>query len=162
MKTRETPRPSKDTPVYIRCQLPDREDHVFKTPSMLVGMKLFQVLDQSSLMAFASSTSQAQPGTMFALMRRAGPEVIQGLGYLVGVSWHHPTLDLETNLKDHEGDILAYGGAVFEELHEEGYDLNQIVMMALAVVGNWVSRNSVSQEALEKVDFFQVKEASST
>lgn len=157
----ENVREAKNTPVYVRCQLPEREDHVFKTPSMLVGMKLFQVLDQSSLMAFAASTSEARPETMFALMRRAGPEVIQGLGYLIGVSWFHPTLELDSKVSDHDGDILAYGEAVFEELHEEGYDLNQVVMMALAVIANWVQRNSVAKEAMEKFDFFKPTEGSS-
>ena len=161
MKNRETPLPHKDSPVFIRVELPDREDHVFKTPSMLVGMKLFQVLDQSALMAFAAATQQAGPGTMFALMRQAGPEVIQALGYLLGVSWHHPHKELETKESDYP-DALAYGEAVFEELHSEDYDLNQIVMMALAIVKNWIDRNTVAEEAVQKLGFFPATKVAST
>lgn len=165
MKKRDLKLDIPDKPLYVVCELPDREDHVFRTPSLLTGMKLFKIMDKANLLAFAAQAGKAgkaaSPQTMFALMREAGPEVIQALGYLIGVSWHHPLLELDAKESDYK-EPLAFGEAVFEELHGEGYDLNQIVMMALCVAANWINRNKVSEEATEKADFFQPPRESTT
>ena len=123
MKPRDQPLPPHpDTGLYLTCALPGHDvQHVFRSPSMLVSMELFGAVDQAVLLGFVAATGEAMTvGTLLHLVKNGGPDIMRALGYLIGVSWEHPTLELET---PRGGGVLEYGAAVFEELHGAGYEM---------------------------------------
>jgi len=155
MKTRTPPRVIPDTPVYVSVTLPEpKGEHHFRTPSTVTGAKLLNRLQKTHLAAFSALSGHLNnPAGIFALVQQVGPELVGVLGFIVGVSWCHKTLDLESTLGPKD-DPLEFGERVIEELHEAEYDLNLVVLLAMVVMRQWVERNSLSQEAMQRAGFF--------
>ena len=77
------------------------------------------------------------------------------MGLLIGMCWHHKDQDLVAS-----GDGLKYGAAVYEELHAEGYTLDQISNMYLVLMQAVAENTLLKKEVLERAAFFSLRMAS--
>ena len=61
-------------------------------------------------------------------------------------------LDLEA---EDAGDVLAYGAAVYEELHDAGYPLDDIAGLGLGLLAAVWDQTKISEETRNRAAFFQ-------
>jgi len=138
MKKREEARPRKQAAHFAECTLPGEFNgpHHFKIPSPLAADRLFKTI-----------TTGDDDGDGF-----------RGWGLTIGISWHHEWHDLQAV---NSGDDLAYGEAVYEELHGEGYRSEWMCLLADAIIGEIREGSKTSEEVQERLRFFGQKRASS-
>ena len=132
MKRREESRGRHPNTHYVEIALPENGInglHHFRIPSPLQAPKLLEHSDETG-----------------AQMR--------SMGAIIGASWHHEWLDLETPESD---DLVAYGEAVFEELHAAGYRMEWMLMFQQLVVIEIGKLSQVSKEVRERLGFSKLK-----
>jgi len=137
---------------YIVIGLPEPHgDHVMKVPSLMAVSRLVKSLDKlhvAALMAMQRTLDKAQ---MLHLMKEAGPEMASVLGALIGMSWSHHTLALDTG---QSSELIEYGGLVFEELHDEGYPFELVVMLGMTLIEAVRDQSEISAEVSSRASFF--------
>jgi hypothetical protein len=99
--------------------------HVFRAPRLALASELVKSLDLSGLDEVVESEGFHKVAQTAALT--------DDMAALIGATWHHPTLELETPAKADGQTWAAYGAAVSNELHEEGYTLVQVLALAVPV-----------------------------
>lgn len=151
MKNRETPRDLTRNNI-VEVELP-QDVHHFKLPSVLAVSKLLAAVDQDALaavMALATMFKKGDAKTGLVLLQRSGTQGLSLVGALVGISWFHKHKDLEATRGD---DILAYGEAVYEELHEAGYDSVKMMLLAGVLAKEIQAAQKFDQEVAERLGF---------
>lgn len=152
---RPSPKLVPNISTYLCVDLGARGEHHFRVPSVLTGARLLKAVDTEALgglMAMAATDLRGQPMALLGVLRTSGPETIALAGFLLGVAWYHEQLALDTTID--EAAPLVTGEAVIEELHEAGYSLGELVVMAVAVANAWAERNTVSAEVAARTSFF--------
>jgi hypothetical protein len=131
--------------------LPDLGRHDLKIPSVFVVTKLLNALDKLHIAALVSLSSKSVGSAeLLTLAKEAGPEMAALLGAVIGKAWNHADQALESV---DDGDLMVYGEAVFEELHEAGYSFDSLVMLGLTVVRAIWEQSQLSQEAKDRANF---------
>jgi len=149
---RSIPNQSKYFAVKLKSESVD-----LRIPSALVFTNLSKSINTENLVSmFSLLSGDADTATIFSAFRNAGSDILSIVGFIVGKAWYHQGLDLEA---DPNATDLEFGAKVFEELDNAGYDLNDIVMIALTVMHQFKEANTISKEALEKANFFGQKKA---
>lgn len=153
MQQRPNPRTIPDTDTYVAVDLGSRGQHHLRIPSPLVGAKLLKAVDSRTVAALASlgSLDPTDPSGVVAVVRGAGPEILSVAGYVVAASWFHRDTDLET-VADPK-DPMGSGERAVEEMHEGGYRLGDLLVLALVVLREWMARNSLNEEVAERLGF---------
>lgn len=116
---------------YAACTLPEdfRGEHHLRIPSPLQAQKLYDA---------------AKQGT-------ATSDGYRLWGAAVGLAWHHDNWDLEAV---NNGDVLAFGEAVYEELFEAGYRNEWICLLADVVTVEVEEATKVGAEVAKRLRFF--------
>lgn len=141
-----------DNPVYIEVELAKGTHHL-RIPSTIAGARAMGALPKDLIDTVREVDPAAGLTEILQLARSAGPQALSLAGHVVGVAWHHRTLDLESVQRAKE-DPLVHGERVFEELYEAGYSLDEILSLAFVVATEWLTRNGRAAEALKRADFF--------
>lgn len=158
MKQRTSKRTVPNRPNILSVEVQGSK-HYFKVPSPLWVSKFTKKAGQQMLSAASLlSNGSDNPAVLFSVLKESGSEFLAALGFFIGKSWLHEDLDLES---DPSLGILEYGESVFEELDDYGYSLEDFVVIGGALIAAFKERNTVSQEALEKADFFSQKKGDS-
>jgi len=152
MDIRPTPLELPDRRPFVVVGIPDMEDHHLKIPSIMTVSKVVKSLERIHIAALMSLQGKVDQAGMLGLIKEAGPELCAVLGALIGLSWSHRDKYLSTPAN--AADPLAYGEAVFEELHGEGYPLESLVMLGLTVIRAVYDQSEISAEVSEKASFF--------
>jgi hypothetical protein len=88
---------------------------------------------------------------LFKLQKKCeGADVFRYYGIMLGENWHHDDWELETIRTD---DRMAYGAAVFEELHNAGYRLEWMCLMVTLLTREMNDAAGFSQEVLDRLGF---------
>jgi hypothetical protein len=160
MRIRENPLPiPPDRAPYFRVSVAGQTLH-FRTPSLVELAKLGGVMGREQLKSVWLVAGAVQGGSSLVdalLAARAGAGDAFGLvGAVVGVAWADPALELETvRPAEWTPETLAsFGAAVFEELHESGWKLGQVVAAALAVAEQVSELATFEGEVQERIRFF--------
>jgi hypothetical protein len=117
---------------YMLVTLPDKGEHHLQIPSLLAVAKLVKVLKRSHLAVFAGMSGGVSSAGILNLIKESGPEMAGALGALLGLSWRHEAFELEA-ARGSDDELLAYGEAVYEELHAAGYTLSDLAGLSLTV-----------------------------
>jgi len=153
MKDRTTPKGHLSGASFSATLPEPYGEHHLVVPSAIKVARLFKMIDAKTMASLTHLSGQlSNPAAMLAVASQVGPEVLSVIGVLIGLAWDHTALELESQLDGQ--DYMPYGEAVFEELHEHGYPLESIIKVAYAVVARIVTLNTISSEAIEKMDFF--------
>lgn len=155
MIERPTPREIPDRHPYVRLELAGEDPTFLKIPSALAVAKIVKDLDRLHMAALASmqSAQGGNPINMVAMLKEAGPEIGSVLGALIGKAWADPTHDLVTDAADHPS-AMAYGEAVFEELHDDGWTLDHILGVGLTVIRAVWESSQLTDEVSKRAGFF--------
>jgi len=137
MKPREVQRELHPDALYGTVEIPVNGEHHLRIPSPLQGGKLIR------LMSEAGGTES---------------DYMIAIGAVIGSSWYHRYLDLET---PHKGDLSAYGEAVFEELHAAGYRLEWMLVISRQVVDEIGKLATISDEVKDRLGFSNRKKEES-
>lgn len=127
MIKRDTPRDT-DRPNMVSVDLPNGMHH-FRLPSMLTVAKILKSAGAKNtvgLLALGALIKAGNPQAAIQTLKESGAEGLSMMGALIGVSWYHAHKDLEAVRGEN---LLAYGEAVYEELHGEGYDPVKIMLL---------------------------------
>ena len=155
-----TPRP---TPIAIRdgypwmtVELEGHGVHQMCIPSGLAVAQLLQALDQAHLLALASvgAPDDVTPSQLLVLLKDAGPELLSGLGALIGLAWSHQVHELETPSCRPGESLIDYGALVYEELHAAGYRLEAFVMLGITIIRAIWDQSQFTQEVGLRAAFF--------
>jgi len=118
-------------PPYFRVAAPDGAELVLRRPSLpTVAVMLKSIPEELQLRVAVRLEQIAKGGSLLEVLLMAD-DVLPLLAALVGMAWADPRLRLQSARGE---DIAAYGEAVHEELHEEGWELQHVVLAALAVM----------------------------
>jgi|ETNvirome_6_1000_1030641.scaffolds.fasta_scaffold09992_2 hypothetical protein len=125
-------RPRHPDALYAAITLPGglNGEHHFRIPSPLAARHLMDIVSKG--------------GDAFAMMRTHAA--------VVGMAWHNERYDLETPPED---DILAFGEAVFEELHAAGYRLEHLALFSGVIVNEIGELMAISKEVTERLGFLR-------
>ncbi len=152
MRDRATPRDIPSRAPYVVVELPGREPHDLRIPSLMAVSKIVQRLDSLHIAAIMGLRGDADnTHAVIGIMREVGPELAALLGALIGHSWCHRTLDLET---ESHSDPLVYGEAVYEELHSAGYSFEHLLLLGLTIVRALWDQSQLSAEVSKRAAFF--------
>lgn len=135
-----------------------------RAPSLHRVARMIQAIGpehQARLQAVASMVGQ---GRSLVSLVTSAPDVLELFGALVGITWADPIYDLEAPAwTTSAGDLARYGEAVFEELHEAGWSLQNIALAGLAIARQVQQGSQIDQEVTDKAAFFlQPKEPGSS
>ena len=131
-----------------------------RTPSLLTIAHIAKVLDRSNLDPLLELGATVVAGQSllraFEAVRDKGGDVLELAGCLVGIGWADPAWELETPRPDAwtAESMAAFGGPVWEELHEAGWKLGQVVGLMLALIEQITAQSSIEGEVLERARFF--------
>ena len=93
---------------------------------------------------------------LFKLQKQCeGGDVFRYYGIMLGENWHHDDWELESVRTD---DRMAYGAAVFEELHSAGYRLEWMCLMVTLLTREMNEAAGFSQEVLDRLGFSRASE----
>jgi hypothetical protein len=148
----DTPR-NTDRPNVLQVDLPSGVHH-FRLPSMLKVSKMLKGAGSkhlAALMVIGKMIDSGNSAGALAMLQSSGTEGLSVMGALVGISWFHENLELETPRND--SDFLAYGEDVYEELHEEGYDTIKLLLIAGYLTKNIAESLKFDGEVAEKLGF---------
>lgn len=157
MQPRPTPMPPvPDRAPYLRVRV-DGDDLVLKVPSLYLVGQVIRALEVEkhfgSLAALAASTDTI---ARLVAMMRSGPELCELAGAMLGCAWADPIreLDAERPKVWTDGSARAFGGAVYEELHEAGWTTAHIAKAAILVGRQIWEAANIEKEVHEMADFF--------
>lgn len=149
MQPRTTPRNIPDKPHYLTIDLEGVGPTSWRIPSMVKAARILSMLQESGVMEAAAAAETGEE--IIANLGDRLPALFACQGALLGVCWFHTTQDLDTPIP--VGALAAYGEAVFEELHEEGWALGHIQTVFVDLVQRVVDGFITQKEVAEKVDF---------
>lgn len=160
MRIREAPLPiPPDRDPYFRVAIAGAT-LTFRTPSLPVLAELGRAMSTEQLRSLWLISAAVERGASLVdalLAARAGAGDALGLvGAVVGVAWADPTLELEAPRPERwtSEDLATFGTATFEELHEAGWKLGQVVACALAVAERVSELATFESEVQERAAFF--------
>ena len=147
MIPRKTPRKIPNRPHYMKTA--DGLD--WRIPSIAKCTRVLQMLQKTGIMEAYQESGENGEAFVAALGDRL-PVLFACQGALVGMCWANTENDLETKIADYPS-LTEYGEEVFEELHEAGWQLEQIQNAWIELVGRLVDSFVSQKEVAEKVDF---------
>ena len=150
MQKRPKPLTIPDRYPFLLVELPDREAHNMRIPSPLAIAKLFQRIDKIHTAALVAVKGGVEPTT---LLKEIGPEALSIMGALIGKGWHHADWHLNATDGD-QADLMAFGERVYEELHDDGYTLEQILCLGLTVMRASWDHTRLTDEVTQRAAFF--------
>lgn len=156
--------PVPDRPPYIAVTAGEVR-YSLRVPSLMTVGLVGQALDRSTLASILGLLAQIAEGrsvlVALELARQRGPEILQLLGVLIGVSWVDPTFELESERPSSWSttSVAAYGTAVLEELHEAGWTLSWCAALGLALSTEIQRIATLEAEVQEQARFFGRKKA---
>ena len=155
MHVRLTPFVNPDRAPYALVAVPDRSDHLVKIPSVAKALKLAREIDSNIVATVVGLSDGLRPESdagLFSLVTSSGPGGAHAIAGFIGVAWANETHDLGTE----RGDLsfMEYGEAVFEELHDEGYTLEQILSLGFTIGMALWEQSQIRGEVREKALFF--------
>jgi hypothetical protein len=161
MRTREAKRLIPERADMLLVDLPDFGEHAFSVPSALKLAKLARSISVQKAAVALGLIEQLQDKTdtatdLFMLAQEVGPELLQAAGAMIGWSWMHVDLDLES---DPSLPPLVYGEAVFEELHAAGYPLALLALLAFRLGARAGERATITKEAIDRLGFINGRKA---
>lgn len=151
MIKRPTPLDIPDRYPYMVVELPDRESHHMRIPSHLTVAKMIKSLDQVHIAALMAMKGGVSAASAVHLVKETGPELAAVMGALIGQAWNHRDWQLQT---EPAPDLMAYGEAVWEELHNDGYHLETLLLLSLTVVRAIWDQSQFSAEVSKRAAFF--------
>ena len=131
---------------------------VLRIPSALRGAKIAKAVSTVHLLPimFAKGgDASANVSNLVAIAQNLGEEALALSGSIVGISLQGDAIDCasECNEVKFKKSPIEYGEEVYEMLYEQGFTLEDILLMAFAVGSTWVTQNKVSAEAQERLGF---------
>lgn len=143
----------------IEVRLPSGTYH-FVLPSQRSVWSALQKIpgDGAAKVIGALDSAGIEADTFGVLMAAWGDSVAAALGYLIGRTWHHTTLDLEAVAGD---DLGAFGLAVWDELEASGVPYAEVVSLGVALLKTVVDATKLDVEGLRRADFFGPTKAKS-
>ena len=154
MKPRKSPRLIPNRPHYIQIQVSvDGEETLtdWRIPSVAKCAKVLQMLQRSGIMEAYQRSGDSGDALVAELSDRL-PLLFACQGALVGLCWANRSVDLDTDRKLYRT-LEEYGEEVFEELHEAGWQLEQIQNIWIDLVGRLVDAFISQKEIQDKADF---------
>jgi hypothetical protein len=116
---------------------------------VLRSAEVFALLQEAGIAEAAEGASN--DGELLQQMSARLPALFACQGALLGLCWFDPSQDLETARKDHST-LSEYGGEVYEELHEAGWQLGAIQAiwqeLTKRLVDTFVSQKEVAEKKL--------------
>ncbi len=138
------------SPVYFTTEIPGKGEHCWRMPRTSVGVRLIRHFYSSGVF----SLSQNDSNGLNDLSAEIGEEISGGV---IGICWRHRTKELETKRRDFpRGDegLMDFGEQVMQELHDEGYTLDDLTLMTSQVFSRLVTNlPSPQKEVDDLVDF---------
>lgn len=153
------PEPPKRPP-YIQV-IVQGVTYTLRAPSLAKVGALIQRLPEQQRYHFLGLPSVVASGTPIMSALAGSPDMFALLAAAIGVCWADGAWGLDTPLWT-EGSPIPYGEAVYEELHEAGWALDQIAMAVLHLAQHVAEQNTLSAEVVEKTAFFRLRTDSST
>lgn len=122
MRLRRVPREIPSSALYLAIEVPglDPSETHWRLPFPVHGARLVSAMQAASIAAPAGS------GDLVRLDAALNVWFVGGAA--VGYCWHHRLYDLDTRREDFGGglDLVGYGEAVLDELHEVGWTMIQL------------------------------------
>ncbi len=140
---------------YFRATVQEAS-YVLRTPSLYSASKLLRDSVPQTTLGKLMMLADPEARSNFMMMLHASPEVCELFGLVIGICWADPLVEIEATLPQPvDGNaISAYGSAVFEELHAEGWTLVDIATIALSIVDHLVEANKIDDAVTERAAFF--------
>jgi len=144
MKPRQTPLDIPNRAPYVRIEVGNHGEHVFRMPWFAQAARLQKLVSDEERDAYANAKTLTETTDAVAV-------IASKVCAVIGMLWHHPTLALEA---ENSGDLDAYGAAVAEELHEAGYGIIELIT-AWAALLNAMTRSmyTITKAEEEAKDF---------
>jgi hypothetical protein len=164
MKTRTDPHLINSAIAHLEVEVQGTPHH-FRIPSPLAMSKLLKSIEGQALGTLIQAArleagqevegleglTMDDPQAMLAFAAAGGMELMTAAAALWGLAWNHKSLDLETPANRN---LVTYGDAVYEELHEKGYTLSEIFQVALGIHARSREQWALAEGVWEKVRFF--------
>ena len=133
MKIRLEQREIPDKPTYVSVDLPGRQPHHFRLPTLTEQQRLNEL----------GATARGASGAL------------EAAAVLLGISWYHEILDLEVDYPEDDTDhaLRLYARAVQRDLEDYGYSPVEVSILLGRVSQAARERLSKAVEAIELADF---------
>lgn len=151
MQPRKTPRQVPTKPHYLTIDLLDMGPTSWRIPSMAKTARILGLLQSSGVLEAAANAVDGED--VIARLGDRVPMLFSCQGALLGLCWFSKSQDLETPAANPREDLSIYGEKVYEELHEDGWEMGQIQTCFNELVGRVVQSFVSQKEVAEKVDF---------
>jgi len=151
MTERPTPIQIRDGYPFMVIALDDQGDHHMQIPSALSVSKIVKAMDDAHLAGLVAMRADLDPAQVMTLLKDTGPQLIAGLGALIGTAWRHESLALEAT---DTGDLVAYGEAVYEEMHGHGYRLEAFLILGMTIIRAIWEHAQFTDEVSRRASFF--------
>jgi len=156
MHTRQTPRTIPDKPNYWTLTLGDKGAHGFRDPLPVYKGLIGGALTDAD---FAKIAAAAKDGRITT----STVDVWAITGAVIGLCWYDATRDLDAgSIRDHGGDLMAYGEAVLYELQDEGYTDADVGPVLSAFLKRALPVDELAKEAMARADFSVEEKAASS
>lgn len=148
MRLRPSPLPTPpDKPVWFALDLPGRGVHDLRLPWPVYTAAVFRLLQEAGITELMDPAVAARrPGAQAAVWRACG--------VAIGTAWQHREQALDADVDAFGDDLAAYGAAVMDELHEEGYSGTEIAALHGAVIRRMSESLHSSEEVAKRAAFF--------
>lgn len=161
MKTRPEPKAVPERAPYFQAQVFEgKPPLVLRAPSLpTISALAKQVTPDQRNLLLGIGGRVAAGDSLLGLLLMAD-EVLPLLAGVVGMCWADPLLEIEA-MRDPGEPLEAYGARVVEELHEEGWQMQHLVLTAVSVFDQVQKSALIDKEVAARLAFLVPKRASS-
>jgi hypothetical protein len=153
MQVRATPLPAPpERPPYFAVTVGEQR-YILRAPSLHRIGRMVQSVDEQHQRRLTGLVSLLGQGRSILAVAASAPDVLELFAAFVGVAWADPVHELETEPWV-SGALGPYGAAVYEELHEAGWALSQIVLAGLAIARQVQAESALDAEVTAQAAFF--------
>jgi len=155
MIPRQNPRQIPDKPHYLAVEVEGLGVTNWRIPSMVKASQILSMLQSTGVLEAAEGA--ADGNDLVANLGDRLPSLLACQGAMIGLCWYDVGQDLETAASAFS-DLSAYGVEVYEELHEEGWQIGQVQAVWIKLTERITASFISQKEVAEKVDFLSVSE----
>lgn len=141
-------------PPYFTVKV-DGVTYTLRAPSAAKVGTLLQRLPEAQRWQLLTLPEMLTSGhSLFHIITQV-PDALPHVAAVLGICWADPSWGFDTPPWT-EGSLTAYGEAICEELHEQGWTLEQIADAVMGVAAVVMQQSTLSQEVLDKTAFFRL------
>lgn len=158
MHKRKEPRDIPDRPPYFGVDLEGRPVHHMRYPSAWRLAVLHDLANASDPTALRQAAAAGKDAIEMAT------ELAATQGAVIGLFWAGRDVELDAKLPTEirPGDLVAYGRAVHDELHDAGYTLAEIATLWAACLRRVVEQSAEVRGVMSALGFSRARPAGST